>query len=540
MVKRSTFAGRLTVVLLALLYGLAAAGCSGLSGEPRVVTTLRPAAMPVPAVGAADPITQGAQIFAARCTSCHGLSGRGDGELVRAGQIAKVPDFTDPERQNTRTAEYYFEVITNGRLESLMPPWKDALSEDERWAVANYALSLAGGTQSGTQATPPPDGASTADAVSPTNVTPDATLTPEEIITGPVEGVIVNGTEGGTVPETLSVLLFAINPAGEEVFTGLTEATDGAFRFEDIPIKVNNAYFTSTVYNEVTFVGSLNLTEDVMPSEPMLTIPLTIYEITSDPTVIEIDLLLNQTAIRSAGLLDNLIVTSFHNSSDRVYREAEMLTDERYGSVGIRLPAGAEPIGVDTTRYFWDQNDLRVVDTLAVIPGTQHIMHVSYTLPLIERITYEYVVDYRVTNQPELMLRPGTFLVDSAQFQSQGVRQFTGGEFEDFLAQPLEAGATVKFDLMAIQSGTADVNASPNPPIYGIILILGGIVLMAGAAAIYLVQRRQDSAAQALVAQIAALDIEYQDGKIDEQVYQDMRERLKQKLAGILRQTPPQ
>ena len=140
MTNRLTTARRPAVVLLILLFCLIAAGCSGLSGEPKVVTTLRPAATTAPVIDSSDPLALGAQIFADRCISCHGPGGRGDGDLVRAGQIANVPDFTDPARRAGLTVEDYFEVITNGRIEKLMPPWKDALSEDERWAVAQYAF----------------------------------------------------------------------------------------------------------------------------------------------------------------------------------------------------------------------------------------------------------------------------------------------------------------------------------------------------------------------------------------------------------------
>jgi mono/diheme cytochrome c family protein len=534
-----------------LLFSLIAAGCSGLSGEPKVVTTLRPAATTAPVIDTSDPLALGAQIFVDRCISCHGPGGRGDGDLVRAGQIANVPDFTDPARRAGLTVEDYFEVITNGRIEKLMPPWKDALSEDERWAVAQYAFSLADDTQvalaetPSTDATTAPEAAATSDSTEAANETPNphATLTaPPETTAqtlGIVEGTILNGTEGADAPDSVNVLLFVMNPAGDEVFTGIAEAAEGVYRFEDVPIEVNNAYFASAVYNDVTFVATLNLTADRVPSEPQLDLPVTVYEVTNDPSVIEIDLLLNQAATRSAGLLDNLLVTRFYNSSDRVYREAEALSDGRLGSVGVRLPAGASPVGLDTTRYFWDQSQMRVVDTLAVIPDTQHIVHVSYTVPLTDRITYEYTVDYPVTNQPEIMLRPGEFIVNSQQFQSQGVRQFTGGQFEDYLAQPLDTGETVKFELVRLQP-TAETTAAPsNQSVLGVGLMIAGVVFLGGAGGLYLLQRRQGSSAESLIAQIAALDLQHQDGQMDEQAYQRLRDDLKRRLADALRRNPP-
>lgn len=557
MAKRLATAKFPAVVLFVLLYGLAAVGCAGLSGEPKVVTTLRPAATTAPVVNADDPLALGAQIFAERCTSCHGTGGRGDGDLVRAGQIANVPDFTDPERRAGLTVEDYFEVITNGRIDKLMPPWKDALSEEERWAVAEFAYSLAGDAQVAVVETPSSDGTSVADNTPEADVTaasnetpageatasPDSTLAPTAETgtqtVGVVEGLITNGTEGAAPPDTLSVMLFVMNPAREEVFTGLIETVDGRFRFEDVPIEVNNAYFASVIYNEVTFVATLNLTEDRLPAEPRLDLPLTVYEITNDPSVIEIDLLLNQTAVRNTTQLDNLLVVRFYNSSDRVYREAEPMADGRFASVGVRMPAGATPAGLDPSRYFWDQENGRIVDTLAVIPDTEHIVHASYTLPMSDRIAYEYTVDYPVTNQPELMLRPGEFIVDSQQFESQGVLQFTGGQFEDYLAEPLEVGGTVKFELVRLAPQTESAAAPSNQSVLGVGLMIAGVVLLGGAGGIYLLQRRNGPSAESLIAQIAELDLQHQDGQMDEDAYQRLRARLKQQLADTLRRKSP-
>ena len=182
---------------------------------------------------------------------------------------------------------------------------------------------------------------------------------------------------------------------------------------------------------------------------------------------------------------------------------------------------------------------MRVLDTLAIIPDTEHIVHVSYTLPLNNRISYEYAVDYPVTNQPELMLRPGEFIVDSQQFESQGVRQFTGGQFEDYLAQPLDAGGSVKFELVRLQSSTESTAAPTNQSVLGVGLMIAGVVLLGGAGGLYILQRRQGSSAESLIAQIAELDLQHQAGDMDEQAYQRLRESLKQKLAAALRQKPP-
>src|SRR5690242_4509938 len=78
---------RFAVVLAA---SLLLAGCGGLAGEPRIVSTLPPStAAPTEAPYPSSPpdIAAGAQIFAENCTRCHGVGGAGDGELVKSGQV---------------------------------------------------------------------------------------------------------------------------------------------------------------------------------------------------------------------------------------------------------------------------------------------------------------------------------------------------------------------------------------------------------------------------------------------------------------------
>ena len=126
---------------------VASVACTGLAGEPEIVSTIpvRSTSRP-PVFETFDQLVSledGARIYAENCVRCHGISGAGDGELVLNGQIENIPDFTDPFTIQDLSLQEWFETITNGRLDALMPPWKDALSAEERWAVALYTYTLA-------------------------------------------------------------------------------------------------------------------------------------------------------------------------------------------------------------------------------------------------------------------------------------------------------------------------------------------------------------------------------------------------------------
>jgi mono/diheme cytochrome c family protein len=133
---------RMAMGLMLLVAVLGLAACDG---EPVIVSTQLPPPTVVTERGfpeAPPDMAQGAAIFAARCTECHGVNGAGDGVRVQTGQLANVPNFLDPEVPGAQRVSEWYDVITNGRIENLMPPWRSALSEEERWAVTYYSYTM--------------------------------------------------------------------------------------------------------------------------------------------------------------------------------------------------------------------------------------------------------------------------------------------------------------------------------------------------------------------------------------------------------------
>lgn len=127
-----------------VLLGLVLAGCGGLAGEPDIIATLPPQPSAAPArFDAPVSLAAGADIFAQQCTRCHGDLGAGDGEFVQTGQIEAITDMTDLATAHGQTPQQWYNTITEGRIEMLMPPWRDALTEAERWNVALYTYTLA-------------------------------------------------------------------------------------------------------------------------------------------------------------------------------------------------------------------------------------------------------------------------------------------------------------------------------------------------------------------------------------------------------------
>lgn len=140
-------------IMIAITVVALLSACGGLGGEPEVVGTIPPppSATPQPEQPAQPEwslpesppdLVLGAEIYAQNCTECHGIGGAGDGPLVASGQVVNVPNFTDRDTVAPKTPMEYFEIITDGNLENLMPPWRNALSDEERWAVTMYTYML--------------------------------------------------------------------------------------------------------------------------------------------------------------------------------------------------------------------------------------------------------------------------------------------------------------------------------------------------------------------------------------------------------------
>jgi len=111
------------------------------TAAPLSAATAAPAPTPVPTPAGAPDATAGMATYQERCARCHGPRGDGRGELM--DQLpAPPPSFADPAVMRRRRPADAFDVVTNGRLERRMPPWKDALGERERWDAVYGAWSF--------------------------------------------------------------------------------------------------------------------------------------------------------------------------------------------------------------------------------------------------------------------------------------------------------------------------------------------------------------------------------------------------------------
>jgi mono/diheme cytochrome c family protein len=86
-----------------------------------------------PYAGQATAAAAGSRLYAANCGSCHGIKGRGTGN---------IPPLSEGPTQSASDGEVFW-FITTGAVDNGMPSWA-SLPERQRWQIVTYLKSLKG------------------------------------------------------------------------------------------------------------------------------------------------------------------------------------------------------------------------------------------------------------------------------------------------------------------------------------------------------------------------------------------------------------
>ena len=98
-------------------------------------------------------VVRGKERYEIFCSACHGLTGNGDGMIVRRG-FRRAASFND-DRLRQAPVGHYFDAITNGW--GAMPSYAPQIPAQDRWAIVAYirALQLSQNQQAPASATSP-------------------------------------------------------------------------------------------------------------------------------------------------------------------------------------------------------------------------------------------------------------------------------------------------------------------------------------------------------------------------------------------------
>ncbi len=526
-------------IRVALILGIltVASACIGLGGEPQIVSTRLPA--PTPTVTPIRPpvtelgypltapdLTHGRSLYVENCAGCHGDTGAGDGPVaLNAGLIPG--SFLDPTSARSQTPYEWFATITNGRLEKIMPPWKEALSEQERWDVAMYTYTLHAteselalgsmlyqecaechgvlGKGDGPEATK-----STGDVKDLTDQSAMVTLSNDsmyKMVTQGFEEVMpsfadrfseaerwavvayarslsltasgapaaqadaaldINGTVtlfgAESVPPGLSVTLRAFNAeTGETADLGLMMPA---------PINPDGTYHFEDMARDATLAYFVSVNYQGYPfasapllaeDAPALTLDVVLYDITTALTNVTATAWVNQITAYD-GKLEVVTVVQVQNLSESLmFSTGEFLSDGRPIAFRLPIPDGATLLPPDTAVQIISQDGRAMIDTQPLPPRGQKLLTAHYSLPYTLGDTLSLPTDLTVGGVVRVLIRPTEMRIDSDNLPPLG-EEFLGGEFYKAYGDQLALLAGSTLDMVLMgQPLAADSAPTPAP-----------------------------------------------------------------------------
>lgn len=558
----------------------------------------------------------GLTLFGERCANCHGPLGAGDGELT--GDLPVQPAaLNDAGFARQQVPSAVFETITNGIAASGMPPFGPAssnpLDEAERWHLVAAVLSLGlppgildeGETvyaascaechgDEGSEAFDMTaqdywTGRSDEDvfaALSDTEAVPEHkayTLEDDELWAvvayartfsydyanpllafEPIEsvnvtGVVRNETTGELLTEGTPVVLntFTADFAPSETMTTTLDVT-GQYSFNLSMAPPDMIYVVSVNYEGLNYGSNFGRAER---DEPILDLPVTVYDRTSDAGGVRIGQLHIILEFGEGTVTVNELYQFSQDGNAVFVGESGDLAD---GTVEISLPEGASSPSFSRTfgsidSFFPAENMVETAggwaDSVPVRPGEATLsLLAGYTLPYEGEATIAHAVNYEVTRANVVIAATGVTLSGEDGWTEEAGGAM-GGTFASYTRTGIPAGETLSFTLEGdaepiVMPGSGSGSATTAPVARDrtteLVIGAGALLLVAAVSFVFIRnwRRSQNEDAvndeetelfdrDALLEEIAALDDAYEAGEIDEASYQRERDALKEALLAV-------
>lgn len=547
------------------------------------------------------------------CAPCHGEQGRADGPTA-SDLPGPATAFADPAALWERSPAQLFHTTKFGRLEKLMPPWSNRLTDDEIWNTVAYAWSLhtdadksAIGAQlyaancaachgvTGAGDGPEATGAikdftdltyttfvsqadwlagwQTAHAEIGADWTQEQKENTLEYIrtfsyippwvspyrpgAGVITGTVVFGADAPQQVDGGNVFLDAFLGFDQIASFTATVGADNTFRFDALAVDPNVTYLATARADGVSYSSGM---VSLSPDQPTASTSINVYAVTDNPDAIRINRA-HWILEPQPGALVVLQIYLVGNNSDRTFVGRSVEGVNVPVTVGFHVPAEAVELSFENGALgdrFQRVGDM-VYDTMPVTPGenTQQIimqyaiLHDGASLDLTQEFVYPVdSLSLLIANYPNLRVDAPALTFDSiqniqgAEYQVWGQTAFGPGTVEVKLQGLLEQGVA---DPRTTTTGGADQAATIEPPmeawatwvmialVAAIMLGVVGVALQRGAFTTATTRQELHGVRNALLTEIAHIDDQHALSQIGDAEWLRRRAALKAQLMEVMR-----
>lgn len=348
-------------------------------------------------------------------------------------------------------------------------------------------------------------------------------------LVGTVVGEVTNGTPDGGVPDDLTVTLHVFSGMEETGVYTTALTSDREFRFEEVSFQEGETLAARTMHEDVAYFSEFLTAES---DQQEVSLPITIYETTDasgDVGVAQLHIFVEKADARLQ--IGQYCVIS--NNGVRTYVGSPRSESGESTTWSVRLPGDAQNLRFDGGelggRFVATQSGF--ADTRAVPPGNAGVeASFTYELPYPEEFEIEQAFDVPV-NAVVLVLPGGNLGLEGDGLSSEGTLETQMGPAVSYTAGPLDAGEPLSFAVVEREetaSGTRSADASGG-------LAVGIVALAVSGGAGYWLWRSPPpgpvpAEVRSEVETIAALDRDFEEGRVSEKVYRKKRQALKRRL----------
>lgn len=540
-------------------------------------------------------ISGGRALWPENCVPCHGATGQGDGPTAEAIEFP-LPDFSDTALARQRSPLENFEVIKNGRMDRMMPPWSQRLNDSQIWDLTAYVWSLSttpeglaaggatyqaqcaachgqGGAGDGPEA--PAEivnftdlqlmsqrsqaalqaGFAAAEAHQEVATLPEPELWQalDHIRTfsvavpqrnGVLQGQVINETTGQPAGNLeLTLFIFEGNTPLETLKTQADAS--GHYTFDQLPTDHSLLYVVEGTHQGIPYTSDFGV---FTPESNETNLDLKIYETTTDASQVNLSRL-NLLMSFAADTVSVIQLFILDNAGEQTYigQDGQTFTFE--------LPPAAMNVTFQHNTGNIQETEEGYVATEPVLPGPEGlVVALIYELPY-EGDTLEVTLPLPEDVASASLLLPDQGInLSSDQLQFVDTREREGSRFAVYSGEEIQQAEGLALRLSGLD--TLQFSAAPGEQPAGSVVapaspidqnlarwVVISVVALAiiGAGALYPYWRPQPVSTaedrtirrQKLLMLLARLDDAFEAGEVNEQVYRQARARYKADLVDL-------